>query len=295
LPEKVLQASTYHPEHGIIVANPFASFDGSRFYDVAYVRAYRKRMLQWIEEDRHGFGLDFRIPSHHVSIKTAETNVALYNIKLDSGVDISLTAHISDAGVFVQYATATNTSPDSVVIPYALGLNVSLNRASYGQLTEGGPIPLPPSLNVLRKRGSNILRIANPNLGAQLLVSLNVNNKAVDTTRIPDQDVADATLDVALANEIRISPGETATFCAIFRLIPDTEERLDPFQGGIGVLRALCHNTKRIWKRDTVLTTYVMRRNVEYILANCVVPISESKSVILTDHVALPLGWNRDN
>jgi hypothetical protein len=291
----VLQASTYHPEHGIIVANPFASFDGSCFYDVAYVRAYRKRMLQWIEEDRPGFGLDFGIPSRHVSIQIVETNVALYNIKLDSGVDLSLTAHISDAGVFVQYAKATNTASGSVVLPYTLGLNVSLNRASYGQLTEGGPIPLPPSRNVLQKRGASIIRIANPNLGAQLLTSLDVNGKAVDTTRIPDQDASDATLEVAMANELSISSGETATFCAIFRLIPDTEERPDPFQGGIGVLRAVCHNAKCLWKRDTLLTTYVMRRNVEYILANCVVPISVLKSVVLTDHVALPLGWNRDN
>jgi hypothetical protein len=277
------------------MANPFASFDGSRFHDVPYVRTYRKLMLRYIDEDRPGFGLDFGTSDHHVSINIVNTNLASYEIKTDSGIEISLTARIFDAGVFVQYAKATNTGLDSVVIPYALRLNVSLNRASYGQLTEGGPIPLPPSRNVLQKRGASILRIANPNLGAQLLTSLDVNGKAVDTTRIPDQEASDAILEVAVVKELSIPSGETATFCAIFRLIPDTEERPDPFQGGISVLRAVCHDAKRLWKHDTLLTTYVIRRNVEYILANCAVQTSESKTVILADHVALPLGWNRDN
>lgn len=149
------------------------------------------------------------ISGHHVSIKIVETNIALYNIKLDSEVDISLTAHTSDEGVFVQYAKATNTGSEIAVVPYTLGLNVSLNRARYGQLTEGGPIPLPPSCNILRKRGANVLRIVNPHLDAQLLTCRYVNGEAVDTTRIPDQEASDATIEVGLANEQRKAPLET--------------------------------------------------------------------------------------
>ncbi|KAH3904311.1 hypothetical protein HBI56_008960 [Parastagonospora nodorum] len=292
---RVLQASAYHPEHGIIVANPFRSFDGSRFYDVPYVRDYRTRMLQWIQNDRPGFGLDFGVPGHLVSIKIIETNVALYHMKLVNHVDVSLTAHISAQGSFVQDARATNTSSGCVLLPYALGVNVSLNRASYGQLTEGGPIALPPGCNILRKSGPNTLRVYNPNLGAQLSTSLDINGQPLVIDSVEDQDASEAVLDVFVKGKVCILPGETATFCATFRLIPDAKEHTDVFQSGMAISKAMLPNAKSRWKRDEILTTYVLRRNFEYILANCVVPISESSTVILTDHVALPLGWNRDN
>jgi hypothetical protein len=293
--EQVLQASTYHPEHGIIVANPFRSFDGSRFYDVPYVRSYRTRMLQWMQEDRPGFGLDFGIPGHLVSIKILETNVALYHIKLVNDVDVSLAAHISEQGSFVQYANATNKSSERVLLPYALGVNVSLNRASYGQLTEGGPIPLPPARNILRKSGSNTLHVYNPNLGAQLTTSLDINGEPVVTDSVEDQEASHTMLDVFVRGRQCISPGETARFCATFRLTPDAKEHSDVLPLGIMTLKAIHHSAQPRWKRDDILTTYVLKRNVEYILANCLVPVSDSKIVVLTDHVALPLGWNRDN
>lgn len=43
------------------------------------------------------------------------------------------------------------------------------------------------------------------------------------------------------------------------------------------------------------IKTYIIRRNVDYILGNCCVPVSENEVAVLADHVALPLGWNRDN
>lgn len=291
----MLQASAYHPEHGIIVANPFRSFDGSRFYDVPYVRDYRTRMLQWIQNDRPGFGLDFGVPGHLVSFKTVQTNVALYHIKLVNHVDVSLTAHISAQGSFVQDARATNTSSGCLLLPYALRVNVSLNRASYGQLTEGGPIPLPPSRNILRKSGPSTLRVYNPNLRAQLWTSLDINGQPVAVDSVEDQDASDAMLDVSVRGRVSIPPGETARLCATFRLIPDAKEHPNVSQSGMAISKVMLPNAKSPWRRDEILTTFVLKRNFEYILANCVVPISESRTVVLTDHVALPLGWNRDN
>lgn len=49
------------------------------------------------------------------------------------------------------------------------------------------------------------------------------------------------------------------------------------------------------WMNETLMSTYIIRRNLEYIMANCSIPTSETSVAVITDHVALPLGWNRDN
>jgi hypothetical protein len=292
--EQVLQASTYHPRFGMIMANSFDQFDGSRYYDVPYVRAYRTRMLQCIQEDRPGFGLDFQIATRLVSIKIVETNVALYNMKLGN-IHLSIAVKVAEDGSFVQYATATNTGAECEFLPFTWRLNVSLNRASYGQLTEGGPIQPPPSCNVLRRIGETTLRIGNPNLDSQLVAQLDTDGSSIDLHHVSDEQTANATIDVAVKGNLHIPIGASARLCASFRLLPDTKQLTETLLSARYTSDAFQHNGKSPWKHDNRLTTYVLSRNVDYILANCVVPLSESTVAIVTDHVALPLGWNRDN
>jgi hypothetical protein len=276
------------------MANSFDQFDGSRFYDVPYVRAYRTRMLQWIQEDRPGFGLDFQISTRIVSIKIVETNVALYDIKLGN-IHLSIAVKVAEDGSFVQYAKATNKGPECEILPFTWRLNVSLNRASYGQLTEGGPMCLPPSRNDLRKIGETTLRVYNPNLDSQLVAQLDTDGSSLDIHRIPDEYTSNATLDTAIEGNLHIPTGTTVILCASFRLSPDTKQHKNTFQSALRRSYAFQHNGTLRWQHDNLLTTYMLSRNVEYILANCVVFVSESTAAIVTDHVALPLGWNRDN
>jgi hypothetical protein len=133
----VLQASTYHPDHGIVLAAPFEQFDGSKFYDIAYVRAYRTRMLHMLQHNLAGFGLDLGVVDSRVSIKIVETNTACYQIDLPDEVELSIVTQVLDEERFVQCATVTNRGTDCMLLPYSLRANVSLNRASYGQLNEG--------------------------------------------------------------------------------------------------------------------------------------------------------------
>jgi hypothetical protein len=276
------------------MANSFDQFDGSRFYDVPYVRAYRTRMLQWIREDRPGFGLDFQISRQDVSIKIVETNVALYNIKLGN-IHLSIGIEVAEDGRFVQYAKATNTGAECEILPFTWGLNVSLNRASYGQLTEGGPICLPPSRNDLQNTGTTSFRVCNPNLDAQLVTQLDTDGPSLDLHHVPEEQTSDTTLDAAMKGILHIPTGATATLCASFQLLPNTKPHTDTFQSALCRSDIFQQNRTPRWQHDERLTTYVLSRNVEYILANCVIPVAESTAAIITDHVALPLGWNRDN
>ncbi|KAF2822536.1 hypothetical protein CC86DRAFT_79903 [Ophiobolus disseminans] len=283
----------------MILAAPFEQFNCKRFYDVPYVRTYRTRMLHSIRQNDAGFGLDFGVVDELVSIKIIESNIALYRFELPQDVGVSIVAQVVEDGSFVQHARATNRGTKRILLPYAFRLNVSLNRASYGQLTEGfigGPLALPLSQNCLRKSDDTTLRVQNPHLGAQLFSALHVNGESFDFREVKDQDTYDAPLNVLVTGNVCIPPGETANMHASFRLLSDLEHhehdcQLLPSK----ILDTILRDTTPRWKLDDRLSTYVLRRNVDYILANCTVPVSASSVAVITDHVALPLGWNRDN
>jgi hypothetical protein len=52
---------------------------------------------------------------------------------------------------------------------------------------------------------------------------------------------------------------------------------------------------KPTWKLQDPVALQIIHGNLEYVLGNCTIPISETSICVITDHVALPLGWNRDN
>lgn len=252
-------------------------------------------MLESIKHDRPGFGLDLGIYAHLVSIRIVETNVALYHLTLGNNVSLLVSVTVAPDGSFMQCARIRNGSAERINQSFNFGLDLSLNRASYGQLTEGGPIPLPASRNILDKIDPTTARVSNPNLNAQCVTRLDINGQPLELHSLQEQEIFGAPLCASVKGRVCIPPGESATFCASFRLLPDTESHnyILPFPQTIS--NHVRRNSKSRWKDDNLLTTYILRRNVEYILGNCILPVSASVTVVVTDHVALPLGWNRDN
>jgi hypothetical protein len=290
-----LQASAYHPEHGIVVAVPFEQFDGSQYYDPSYVRNYRSRMLQCIQADRPGFGLGFEPHQDIVSVQHMAANVVVYRSHLADKLDLCHTVVVTEDGEMVQLAEITNAASVPVSLPYVLSLKLSLNRASYGQLTEGGPVPLPRSQNVLRKETQHVVSVENPHLGARLLSSLAINGKAVDLSGVQEDEAFDAPLTASVAGHVTIQPGDHAAFRASFRLVPELKYDIKLLQSSHVTAGRDHHQATTGWLLDHAPTTYILRRNVDYILANCTIPVTRTAVAIITDHVALPLGWNRDN
>lgn len=291
----MLQASTYHEDHGIAVAAPCEQFDGSRFYDVSYVRTYRARMLEWLHQNNAGFGLDFGITDHPVSIRIISTNVALFRFELANDVSLAIAVKVADDCTFIQHAKAINKSNECILVPYSLGMNVSLHRASYAQLTEGGPVPLPPALSLLRKIDQTTLLVNNPYLGAQLSAKISINGQPSDIRHIPDQDAQNSVLRASVIGKVCVPPGQTMRISANFRFESDLKVNARDQNQATLESDIVPEDGRSYWKHDELMTTFILRRNVDYILGNCVIPISESTAAIITDHVALPLGWNRDN
>lgn len=252
-------------------------------------------MLDVIPGDRGGFGLDFRPAMHSISIDNTAANTACFRFDLTTIIQVMVTVNIGECGDFTQVAHVTNRSTAPAALPYSVGLCLSLNRASYGQLTEGGPIPLPQSLNQLEKGEQNSLTILNPCLGAQLLVALTLGDAFVDLSSVDNQERFDRPLETQFDSICNVPPRSTLVLRTIFRLHPDSGKfdrlawaRSAP-QSTIG-----CQSISA-WKDDHTITTYIIKRNLHYILSNCLVPITDEIVAIITDHVALPLGWNRDN
>jgi hypothetical protein len=155
---------------------------------------------------------------------------------------------------------------------------------------------LPQSQSILWKSNPTTLCVQNPHLGTQLFASLEVKGKAFDFGTVREQETFASPLDVGLQNKICVPAGETASFCASFRLVSDLEHRTNVFRpSGPERLDQLLGHAHSHWKSDNLLSTYIIRRNVEYVLANCAVRISPTEVAIIADHVTLPLGWNRDN
>src|SRR5262249_15712839 len=134
------------PVHGMIVASPFAQFDGNRFYDSEYVRAYRKKLLDYVRSGRQGFGLRFdgEIANLYVGYIDDQWIKITYSI---GEVQFSTQLWMTSDGQVTQSTVVSCDSTGIVDVDYSLSLELSVNRASYGQLTEGGPIPIPPAKN----------------------------------------------------------------------------------------------------------------------------------------------------
>lgn len=278
-----------------MVAAPYEQFDGSKFYDPKYVRTYRARMLKMIQLGQPGFGLRFEGQPSIVSIKFCDLNTASIKYQLRDNITINTTLNVDESGVVTQSATIKSTSSKVSQIRYTLGMNISVNRASYGQLTEGGPIPIPSLENELRiLDDGHRYAILNRYLNAHLEGSLWHNGNAVQLSNIADQTFVGIPVGVSFSDMIDIPANSSQSLMATFRLIPDVvvrgkQEMVPP------ELFPEPHSIHDWTTMDSSDASFSVRRNLEYILGNCTIPVSDTEVALITDHVALPLGWNRDN
>ncbi len=291
IPVKILQLSCYHPVHGMVVACPFAQFDGKRFHDPQYVRDYRKKLMKYVRSGAHGFGLIFdgdisNLSAGFLDNQFIQITYSIGDIQFSTGISIS------EEGCVTQYTVINAESSRPAVLDYALSLQMSVNRASYGQLTEGGPIPIPESKNDLRLSHSGYRwTISNENLHAMVEGSLFENGQAV---YLGDESLEEVVVGQPITKFVRrklhILPGQPCTLSATFTLKPGTTASLLPPR-----LFFPTDGVKGCWKLESSEMSLIIRRNLEYVLGNCTFPIEDDAVCFITDHVALPLGWNRDN
>lgn len=243
-----------------------------------------------IDKGQSGFGLRLvgaTRPST-VSIQHRAMDAADIFFTHGAQTNVCCTIEVHPSGEITQTMAMTNVSDQTATIEYVLDLGLSVHRASYGQLTEGGPIPLPRCENDLKKDiyGTSV-SVVNKYLDACLQSSVEVHGKLITLEGVADY-VTDGPLSTTTnAQAIDLHPGGTANVTARFFLYPGTETTSQPPQ--------LSPSRAGAWKETRTAKSYVVRRNVDYILGTCCLPVPDMDVAIITDHVALPLGWNRDN
>lgn len=162
------------------------------------------------------------------------------------------------------------TEPDAV--PRFRG-RFSLQRCAYTQLTEGGPIPAPPVHTRLTMQ-SGVLNVENPAIGCVVVAGLSSAN-----------------------SDLNIETGGTVEF----NFEANQQDRLSQVMIAFGLtcaealqkidaLTLPAEPANEYW--STVPEDVVLRRGLEYSF-NMAVPVNEGVC-LLTDHMLLPLSWNRD-
>jgi hypothetical protein len=257
-------------------------------------------MMEYIQSGKPGFGLRVEEDSSPVvSIEHLSSNLAQVDYQLpEKGISVSTTLGVSEVGEVVQKMSVTNNDATSPAreFSYLLHLGISVHRASYGQLTEGGPIPLPQSENNLEILGNNrYFSIINPYLDGHIEGCLDVDGKTVEFSDLQRKSQANAPVQASVRRTISLPSNATTTITARFRVTPDTR-----FHGLLSGSNGKQSNddvlgTRPVWVSPDDAGTFIVRRNLDYIVGNCAVPVSTDEVALMTDHAALPLGWNRDN
>ncbi|KAH8898342.1 hypothetical protein GQ53DRAFT_881435 [Thozetella sp. PMI_491] len=243
-----------------------------------YVRQYRARMLQMLQKGLPGFGL--RVQGQHgapsaVTIEFGSLGTAVMRYRLEETANVVYTLEVLEDGSLSQTASISSISEAEVRIDYELDLGLSVHRASYGQLTEGGPIPLPPSENHLQlHHGGAYLTVSNKYLGAHLQARLNSNGTPVNLDGLHETVRKDRPLNASLSRTINLAPGSTTTVTAEFRLLPFLHQDAAVLPWSSATQASAASKAPQ-WHSPEKLETFIVRRNLDYILGNCSLSLSE--------------------
>ncbi|OCA87874.1 hypothetical protein A8F94_08530 [Bacillus sp. FJAT-27225] len=275
-----------HQKHGYITLTSMEQFPNDKWYDPSFVRNYRKELAVGTS----GFGLLPQKRNGTPEIYLLD-NKHPYFYFHDSDVDVSSSFFIEkEWGVnfLKQQINLVNKTDVEMLFPMEVIGQLSLNRASYGQLTEGGPIPIPRAvLDVSLSRNKLVIR--NPNLGARAEVSIFENNEPVLLEDVNIRTTKPFTLNQVFY--VSIQPYEKKVLTAVYAL--DEQEQIqliaDDYFPSIEDKLVEKSSTMPIdWKE------FVISRNINYIVSCCSVPTNGESICVITDHQLLPLAWNRD-
>lgn len=290
---RLIALSTPHPQQGYVTLTCVPSFPEDRRYDPAFVRSYR---AAFAAPTLAGFGFTFRYTARHASRCSLEAN-ALPRVRLTlaDGIvaDLVTFAPAMPIAGALQVCTITNEREHPYTLAYQWGGALLLTRASYAQLTEGGPLPRPEDRATVIHDGS-LLTINNHGLGW-----------AVAVLGVPHGHISyrhgNEPLNLRLSGTITINPRAQVRLVVAYGFgAHAAEARAQAHALARHDADALLAQTLARWKKLASLVTapapqatWLVNRALVYILACCAVPVGET-TCLMTDHQLLPLAWTRD-
>ncbi|MBV9230261.1 MAG: glycoside hydrolase family 125 protein [Chloroflexi bacterium] len=291
---EILSLNGYHPRVGFMTLAPIAQFPDDQFYNSTFVRQYRRRLIEIFETRGHGFGMRPRGNIQDQTLHLVENSMPLVRYHLDTLAvsSLFLAVDVEHYGCLINQVEIHNAGEEEAIFAYEFGGTLSMNRASYGQITEAGPIPMSPLENALVVK-DNHLSITNRYLPARADVLLFDGNHPLLLS--PATKTTAAPADYTHTGYLSLGKGETRVITIIYILTPVEEEPFTPSASQAEEWARKAMNLLPKWQVGNAETTgFIIQRNLDYILSCCAIPVTDEHVCVITDHQVLPLSWNRD-
>lgn len=263
----IIALNFYHTDHGYVTLTAADPFSESERYNPAAVRAYRASLVSL-----HGFGFHFVEPVIRRETTLLASAIPYVRLMFQNGATAEVTTFAHERGA-VQIWNVRGVTP-------RWQGKLCLQRCAYTQLTEGGPLPMPP-LDMQVRYQHNQLAVDNPVLGAAVVM------KGLEQE--PEQEIhSDQPVEIALKQ------AQSGVSVLAYGVGNTVDRAADNATWLALRAEALLDQTLAAWKshwRD-IPDNPLLRRGLAYGLAMAV-PVDET-ICLLTDHLLLPLSWNRD-
>lgn len=241
----------------------------------------------------YGIHVDRPLPSKTVVTYQSMSRASIEQ-SFDDGIRIDTTIAVTSEKLLVQHHKISNDGDMDIPVSWTCTANISVNRASYGQLTEKGPIPPPKCENEVEILDNGVtMAIINRHLGAHIVAAFDIDGQMQHLGgHIRQQGWKDKPVEASVNGVVPVPAQGSKSMTARFRLRSGLSAKPLPEH-----LESDDGTEAKFWRGHESTARFIVRRNLDYILGCCCVPLSSSADVIciITDHVALPLGWNRDN
>ncbi|PSR79984.1 hypothetical protein BD289DRAFT_485271 [Coniella lustricola] len=390
-----ITAPTPHkPHYALMIAAPWEQFDPCLRQDPAAVRLYRKKMEHRLGQQVRGQGLRLFAPANGVDVGKNLGAVLIHHVQsslgshvqyeyeaLDGTLFVQSALCVREDGAIVQASQVTNISGSSCIngndsdvssdnhnnsqtvsLPVTLDLAFAVSRASYGQLTDQGEVPMPSPTNTIHTEWASanggqtpVYCIGNAGL-AQQVTAYGVFYNSTRGTYYATEEVFGAREGLggramedqhppsklaALSKTLKpqvldIDVAETVRLGCVLRAEEQEESGVDADGKAKRTASGACRRGGDDFDAERVMPTWlfahedgvsdphrilqryrdavreqtgedvlesVERRilwsNVNYVIGCCSAPVKSEDGraavAVVADHVALPLGWPRDN
>lgn len=260
---RVTALNAYHPQHGIVSITSAAPFPDAERYNPAFVRTYRRNLLRM-----EGIGLAFDLPAIRRSVDYFGDIPVIHITFVDGSIAECATISHPPYGI-------TQFWRCSRALVGRLTGRIWIQRAAYAQLTEGGPLPSVGADTVVGACNlPGCVGLENRDLGWALCLgqadSMQVHSSTDGSVTIQAEPLRNSTFTIHFAVGADLKTAEAAFGHLVLSDSVElpaelSDEAADPIES-------------RAWRYTRL----------------CCVPVSAESICILTDHMILPLAWNRD-
>jgi hypothetical protein len=266
---RLIALNAYNHQYGYVTLTSADPFPEDQRYNPQAVRAYRATLGKLA-----GFGVTFDVPIVDRTCTLLHDAIPQVELKFENGASAECVTWATQGGAFQKWVIKGDLKA------HWQG-HLSLQRSAYTQLTEGGVLPMPRLwMNVAFATGK--LTIFNPELKCAVAVIAGFRQHEPFNIWADGLVVPNFPLD------------ESEVITLVYGIGSSTASALELAHHLTSDVDYLLDIAKTTWSQrwENITPDQIVRRGLVYGSEMCI-PVDDGVC-ILTDHMLLPLSWNRD-